>query len=204
MVTVCPAEAWGHRRCQGGGTNDLYDLNDPPPTFICTVRGRRRLALVVMLAITTVVMGDTDRTPDGGFSAWTTLLLFVGWAGSSEDRSPVDADRLAGHPCAGAAGQEEQDLERLGREMDGEAFAPDLSRSRVHFVDPEAESRRALGIGRQGRPGGPIAVRGRWPSIKSSNSTPLGRRAMRGCPLRIRRAAAERASVEAAMRCERS
>src|SRR5258705_6480 len=60
------------------------------------------------------------------------------------------ADLLAGDDVARTAGQQEQDLERLGREVDGKAFAPDLSRSRVHFVDPEAESRRALGIGRHG------------------------------------------------------
>jgi hypothetical protein len=60
------------------------------------------------------------------------------------------ADLLARHHVAGAAGEEEQNLERLGREMDGQALAPELSRSRVHFVDPEAESRRALGIGRHG------------------------------------------------------
>ena len=149
------------------------------------------------------VMGSTRATADGPLAIW----IFpdqVAWALGLDLSLRRGWGERAEMEFARAAGQEEQDLERLGREMDGEAFAPDLSCARVHFVDPEAKSRRALRTGRQGRPGGPIAGRGRWPSIKSSNSTALGRRAMRGGALRIRRATAECASVEGAAGCERS
>jgi hypothetical protein len=88
--------------------------------------------------------------------------------------------------------------------VDGQAFAPHLSRPRVHFVHAETKTGRALGVGRHGRPGAPIEVEGRSLCCKSSSSTRIGPLSTLMRALRIPIAAPECASAASAAWCERA